>query len=122
MANLDMGKTLYQANKDLNQNEPVLLEVELAAKEVQLKDWLSQHSSNNYFMLLNNELHYYTLFSRINFNEGYGASQIIGCLQDNGKILSIDKDGDAWECWVRDKNQECYLFYLFPYDNGVIEF
>ena len=122
MANLDMGKTLYQANKDLNQNEPVLLEVELAAKEAQLKDWLSQHILNNYFMLLNNELHYYTLFAKTKFNEGYGASQIIGCLQDNGKILSIDKDGDAWECWVRDKNQECYLFYLFPYDNGVIEF
>lgn len=123
MAEISTGATLYSCNQQLNENEPILLEVELAARQYKIQDWLKDLDYVNYFMLLNNDLRYYTVFSKKDGNYSYAASEIIGCLQDNGKIISIDLTEDYnWECWVRDEENKCHLFYLFPYNSGTIEF
>lgn len=121
MAEISMGSTLYDCNKQLSEKETPLLEIEIAARQEKIKKWMAKN--NKYFMLLSNELRYYTIFAEKDKDYGYAASEVIGCLQDNGKILSIDPTEDFnWECWIKDNNNKCHIFYLFPYDNGVIEF
>ena len=43
------------------------------------------------------------------------------CLKDRGDILAIDENEDkAWEIWLNINNQP-YCYYLFRYDEAVIE-
>lgn len=74
-------------------------------------------------MLLSNEMRYYTIFSC-----GYGAmadpfhSSVIDCLNAIGPIKSIEKNNDGViEIWCFSiVDEELHVFYLFPYDEGVV--
>ncbi len=51
------------------------------------------------------------------------AKEISETLYNRGKILLVDKQKDgSWEIWIRDSlTDENFAYYLFPYDNGVVE-
>lgn len=75
-----------------------------------------------YYMLLSNELHYYTVFIVID-DEGSTPlieDEVIACLQDMGDIKSIEKTDDgAMEMWVTIEDKS-YPFYFFNYKKGII--
>jgi len=49
------------------------------------------------------------------------AAECLGCCLDRGEVLSIEEQPDKnYEIWIR-IDGEAYAYYLFPYDNAVIE-
>ena len=100
---------------------------EMTVEEIQnsipiIRQFLSNNASN-YYMLLNNECKYYTLFKFVNeykFKEM--AAEIISIILPLGKIKSIEltESGQAMEFWI-EYDGECRVFYLFDYARGVIE-
>ena len=111
--------TLYDMNKQLMKNERKMYKAELNNKVTDIVNFISSHS-NKYFMLLCNECKDYTLFNIKENNEFLLEKEIKTCLKNRGDILSIDKVDNAFEIWIK-INDECFCYYLFPYDVGVIE-
>ena len=118
------GGTLYDANKSIMENKKPLTEPELAALYPKLEDWFNM-IIDTYAMLLCHDRRDYTIFhlyEKENPNPpAVATKELIGCLTDRGEILSIDATPDkAWEIWLR-INKENYCYYLFRYDEAVIE-
>lgn len=118
--------TLYDANKALiKQTEKPLSPSKLREKKVLISQFCRQ-TNNEYYMLLNNELKYYSLFkvkdkSYVHYDKI--AEETIDIFQTDfdAPIYVIDKDeiGGAIEVWV-EIDKEMYMFLLFPYDMGLI--
>ena len=111
--------TLYDMNKQLMKNERKMYKAELNNKVTDIVNFILSHS-NKYFMLLCNEYKDYTLFNVKENNDFLLEKEIKTCLKNRGDILSIDKVDNAFEIWIK-INDECFCYYLFPYDIGVIE-
>jgi hypothetical protein len=125
MSELGLG-TLYDFNKAAMLNESKLNKKERKEKKEELSKYFLDNSDKKYFMLLCNELKYYTIFSFISKGkEQYetAAQDVFECLENWKDVLSVERTEDktSYEIWVRDNN-EVYAFYLFPYDAGVIEY
>ena len=115
---------LYDLNKQIMKNKTPINHLELIPIQLKVEDWFNW-KVDNYAMLLCREQNDYTIFHLYeNQNPNpcaIAASEFIGCLTDRGDILSIDETEDgAWECWIK-IGEEPYCYYLFPYDNAVIE-
>ena len=118
------GGTLYEANKQLiAKHEKPLTHPELVNKQTLLEKFF-EDKIKEYAMLLCNEQKDYTVF---HLNETltapfYAASEALGCCTDRGEVYSIDEtdDGIAYEIWIK-IDDELYCYYLFPYDQAVIE-
>lgn len=122
--NVDLGATVYDANKQLvKQTEKALTHLELASKQLELEDFFEH--IQKYAMLLCHDQRDYTVF---NLDQNsitsphYAAREALGCCTDRGTVLSIDKteDGVAYEIWI-EIDEEPFCYYLFPYDQAVIE-
>lgn len=77
-------------------------------------------------MLLCNEYNYYTIFEeeRIVMNIPF-SDTVIEIITDLGDIYSIEptEENDAVEIWIKITEKETpMVFYLFPYDAGVVKF
>lgn len=119
---LEIGN-LYEANKQLiKQYEKPLTHPELAAKQEELEDFFE--NIVQYAMLLCNEQKDYTVFhlSRSITSPHFAAREALGCCTDRGNVYSIEKteDGIAYEIWI-EIDGKMYCYYLFPYDQAVIE-
>lgn len=117
--------TLYDMNKQIMQQigEP-LKDLQLASIQMKLEDWFNWQI-DGYAMLLCHERRDYTLFhlyQKANKNPpAVAARELMLCLKNRGEILSIEEDSNkAWEIWLR-IDDESYCYYLFNYDEGVIE-
>ena len=92
--------------------------------QLEFFDWISKLPDNpKFYMLLCSELNYYTVF-HINdtatkedfWNELYDIAKELGTL----KAMEIDSGCfSIWADWPQDNIS--HLFYLFPYDRGVVE-
>jgi hypothetical protein len=76
-------------------------------------------------MLLCRERYDFTLFNLLNKNDlslASGIKELKECLENRGAIISIDltENKDAYEIWIK-IDDEPFVYYLFPYDLGVIE-
>lgn len=82
-----------------------------------------EKSGNGYFMMLNNETRYYTVFvvGRPN-GVAFIEEEVVACAEALGQIKLIDltEDAAAIEIWITNK-EDTYVYYFFPYDLGVIE-
>lgn len=118
--------TLYDINKNLVKNKELKLnEAALNSKRLIVRDFIDKHD-DQYFMLLCNELKDYTVFD---FRDRKWLDRCMDCakclidecLMNRGEIRGIDltKDKDAIEIWMI-RNDDAYVYYFFPYDNGVI--
>ena len=121
--NLDAG-SLYEMNKQLINDYKPLTHLELAAIQPQIEDWFNM-IIDTYAMLLCHDRRDYTIFHLYETqNENppaVAAREFLGCLADRGEILAIEPtDGNAWEIWLRIDTQP-YCYYLFRYDDAVIE-
>lgn len=86
--------------------------------------WLSTHYKSHYYMLLNNELHYYTVFNILDANYNKMIQELKECLAFRGRILDIEYQHaeDAYQIWIKEyKTDEVYMFMLFNAEGFVIE-
>lgn len=128
---IETGMNLYDMNKQIIQQNGKQLSV--YALNEKLKQVVApffrktkQEMQPKYFMLLCHEKRDYTLFRLDWFSNECdldAAATLKECLQNRGLIYSIDWDNInevALEIWLHDgEGVNCY--YLFPYDEGVIE-
>ena len=118
MADLEMN--LYDANKQLMENEPPMDPIMFNKKTYECAQAMID---GKYWMLLCHERRDYTLFNRnkqiLLFNSP--SSELATCIKNRGLPLSIDKLSDGnFEIWIRIQGTP-YCYYLFTYDSGVIE-
>ena len=123
---LSLG-TLYEANKRLMSNKEIFKPMnvlEIGGAQAKLEDFFNM-KCDNYAMLYCKDLSDITIFhmyEKQNPNPpALAAKECIGCCTDRGELLSIEEQSDGnFEIWIR-INDEPYAYYLFPYDNAVIE-
>lgn len=116
---INLGITEYELNKIAIAGLPSLItEAQLKPGKKLLHDYMI---NNGYFMLLCNDIHYYTVLAKHFDTDELAEDVVIELLTDKGSIQSINFNADktAVECWI--KNEEgCFMFLLFNYDWGVI--
>lgn len=126
MAELNMG-TLYDANKQLMSNKQLfkpMNHLEIAAAQIKIEDFFNM-KCDSYGMLYCKDRSDFTIFHMYeNQNPNppaIAARECLGCCTDRGDLLSIEEQSDGnFEIWLRIDN-EPFAYYLFPYDNAVIE-
>ena len=128
-SNIELG-TLYDINKNIILNKTTTLtDGEINSKKEIIKNFITD-TCNYYYMLLCNERKDYTVFDFHYYGgnvKGNGTQiQCANCLVDEclanrGEVRAIDltQNKDAIEIWLA-IDSEAYLYYFFPYDNGVI--
>ena len=124
-ANLQMN--MYDINKQVITQMPCLTIEELEEKADTLITEYQNEQKASYYMMLCNDLKYYTLFHIDEFDGGSLLScfpnEVLSCLisfTDDIKAIDFTEDRSAIEIWFS-KDEEIYVMYLFNYDAGVIE-
>lgn len=119
MGEVSLG-TVYDINKNLMKNEKKLSSPALANKLKKVQKFFAKE--NTYFMLLCHDAHDYTVFRLTNIKSAEKATEELKeCLLNRGEVLSIDEENNgAFEIWIKN-NEEAFCYYLFPYDNAIIE-
>jgi hypothetical protein len=125
---IDSGMNLYDFNR-VNMGQFPILEDTDGAKKI-IKDFVKKQLSQ-YYMLLNHENRYFTLFNFIGYQTTSSkvssmANDVIECMENQGfGILDVNLDPteSAIEVWVKHRETEAvHMYLLFPYDFGVIEY
>lgn len=123
MGDINLGN-LYEMNKEAMRKEKPLTNAELTVAYQNIMGYFKDYN-NKYFMLLCRERHDYTVFNFTdkkadNLKEAKAA--IKDCCRNRGTVLSIEPTEDkiAFEIWLKIED-EPYVYYLFPYDSGMIE-
>lgn len=116
--------SLYDVNKMAMPNLPDFTDEQIEEARHMIAEFVGPKTQ--FWMLLNNEKHYYTVFwlqhkQNILLVKSI-EDEVIGCLKEIGAIKSIEKvDDNTIEAWVIDKeDSEAYAYYLFNYDKGVV--
>ncbi len=125
MAEISMG-TLYDANKQIMANKAFkpLTHIELAAAQQKIEDFFNM-KCDCYGMLYcrqRSDITIFHMYENQNPNPpALAAKECIECCTDRGEVLSIEEQPDGnFEIWIRIEG-EAFAYYLFPYDNAVIE-
>ena len=119
MSEVSMG-TLYELNKSAMARDKGMSSFKLTET---LNKMIPFFSENTYFMLLCHEQRDYTVFRLSSVEkEKIAIKDLKECLINRGEILSIEKENinNAYEIWIRN-NGNIYVYYLFPYDEAIIE-
>ena len=118
--------TLYDFNKQLMLEAPILTTKKIKKVQAELEEWFNWQL-DCYAMLLCRERYDFTIFHLYetqNINPPkVAAKELIKLLNSRGKIKSIEKDtitNNAWEIWLEIDN-EAFCYYLFNCDDFVIE-
>lgn len=118
--------TLYDFNKQLMLEAPILTTKKIKKVQAELEEWFNWQL-DCYAMLLCRERYDFTIFHLYetqNINPPkIAAKELIKLLNSRGKIKSIEKDtitNNAWEIWLEIDN-EAFCYYLFNCDDFVIE-
>jgi hypothetical protein len=121
MGEVSLG-TLYDINKNLMKKEKKLSYPALTNKLKQVTKFFKNNKM--YFMLLCNEAKDYTIFKINNHASAEkAAEELKECLLNRGEVLDIskvDEIQEAFEIWIK-MNNDAYCYYLFPYDEAIIE-
>lgn len=93
--------------------------------EKRIKD---EGTDSCYFMLLCREDNNYTIFNVRNYLDfsipiKTACDELTICLNNRGTVYSIEntEDNYAIEIWLKDADKGMLCYYLFPYNEGVIE-
>ena len=121
----EVSMSLYDINKNIIGQLPIYTEEQI--KELQDKiNVFRDNFEDNYFMLLCNDIHYYTVFYYEEYisNEFHtlGDAVIQLLLERNYTIHSEEITEDHIEIWIKDEEENTYVFMLFPYSQGVVLF
>ena len=112
--------SLYEYSKQVVANEVPMDPILFNKKMIEVAMDMVEHT---YMMLLCHDRRDYTIFHITNADKKIATKEISETLYNRGKILLVDKQKDgSWEIWIRDSlTDENFAYYLFPYDNGVVE-
>lgn len=116
--------SLYEINQNSVINLPPLSTEQIKEKAEKLNNWAKQHKDMHY-MLLSHKFNYYTIFARSHIYtlDNFGES-VTNCIANFPIVYSFDfdKDNNGWEIWacLEKDNKVPEIFYLFPYEAGVI--
>lgn len=120
-ANLNLN--LYDLNKSLVRSLPDP-DIDTLGDYQQKINHYHQEMNNNYYLMLCKDYNYYTVFhyEPMTIGDSFGKS-VLDCLADIGKIKTLDCNNEqkAIEIWMA-IDDEIYMFYLFGYDAGVVNF
>ncbi len=114
---------LFELNQIAVAQLPDLKKKEVEKKKAIIRDYCDKDCAGiKYFMLLSNELKYYTIFIRNADSNEKIEDVLIECLYNLGPIKSIAKnENNVLECWVAPSQDKAYPVFLFDYTEGVIE-
>lgn len=112
--------TLYELNQAGYTSLPPLSDEGWGTARAALLQYLTTFESN-YYMLLNNELHYYTIFTwESKVHDCFTlADEIISIAKALGKVKAIERNGETVEFWI-ETDGECNMYVLFDYERGVV--
>lgn len=127
-AQVDMGN-LYDMNKQIMLQSPEIDVESVETTKTALVQWLKDYVAQRYFMMLCHERRDYTVFafrnsySEVSIGQAQSmAADVIECLTNRGMLLSCELQPDnVWEIWIRVED-ECFVYYLFPYGEAVLEY
>lgn len=120
---MDLKISNYELNQNLMEKEPELTKKEKMIAQNLLKNYFIEKKlklDSKYFMLLNNDKHDYTILSiKEKFNPDLMSKDLLSLCDERGKIKSVSRTEDhvGVEIWINN-----FVYYLFPYDAGVIEY
>ena len=123
-ATISLGMTIYDFNKQVVSQEPLLTEKEVIEVKSQISNWFADEEMNDeYYLLYGREIHYITLF-KIE-NRDAIADELIETLKPIGSLISMDfntegEDVKVIEIWMRTKEEEATMLYLMPFDRGLV--
>ena len=119
MGEVSLG-TVYDINKNLMKNEKKLSSPALTNKLKKVTQFFKE--GQMYYMLLCHEMRDYTIFRIIDAQTSAekATQELKECLLNRGEVLSLDKENEAFEIWIKNNN-EAFCYYLFPYDDAIIE-
>lgn len=115
---------LYELNQSAMTAAPAMETGAIETAKEKIADFVAAQASR-YFMLLNKERSYYTVFvtgydTGTDFNYPKIEDEVIECLEGQGIIKDIDNVENGIECWVT-AGDNSYVYYLFDYQGGVIK-
>lgn len=117
------GGTLYQMNKQVVKQTTTYTKDELKEKVNSQVIPFFKKCGAEYYMMLCHEQRDYTVFRLTTGNPTQQtAKDVFECLFNRGKTYSIEptQDGAALEIWIK-INSQPYCYYLFSYNEGVLE-
>lgn len=121
--NGNLQMSLYDLNKAAVGSMKPYDQVKINELQDKINDW---ETSDGYHMLLCNDIKYYTVLRRTQHKKavfpdlGQAVTELL--LERGYTIQADEKTDDHYEIWIKDKNEEVYMFALFPYDWGVINY
>lgn len=122
--------SLYELNQSSIMQFPPMDEEKINSYIKTLNEWHSL-TSDKHFMLLSNKFNYYTIFELtdylVNPKPTSFGEVVTDLLKSFDKVYSIspfDEEKSGWEIWatLSKENKAPEVFYLFPYDKGVINY
>ena len=118
-----ISMNLYDLNQSIVSQLPALTKQDIAARMDVIHN-LHNDSMNKHYMLLCKDYNYYTIFecdTMLNM-PSFGVA-VCDIITDIGEVFSIDatEDKNAIEIWIKpNEENNPFVFYLFPYDSGVV--
>lgn len=128
MADVDMNLTVYDYNKNIMKQWPVVEGKGLDNVKQELRNYLENTPAEQYLMMLCREKNDYTLFNFYDtWDDAQFADDVIECFENRGLGIvnsEIIDDGVAMEIWVKQPGQMegADLYYIFPADSMIIEY
>ena len=116
------GLNLYELNKNIINQLPSLTKEQIFEKKDLIKKY-RDNTNNIFHMLLCRDYNYYTIFVEKENDEFHNLSDaVLTIVFELGDVYSIEETEDgAIEIWIKPTGEEePYVFYLFPYDAGVV--
>ena len=108
---LDLNKQIIGQQADLDVN---------IAKE-RIQSFKFKNNDTRHFMLLSNEIHYFTVFNIDKAAKEIMEDAIIECVQNFGVIKAVEVNENDIDIWVKNSEDEVIFFKLFDYDWGIVE-
>lgn len=124
-----MSMTLYDFNKQLYSQATPLTADTLRPIMTNIGDWFSKYNNvegdcKRYFMLLNNDIHWFTVFNFVKRYYNKALEELYGIFANLGDIVGIEynHESDYWEIWIRlAQSGDTVMFILFESSDFVID-
>ena len=130
--NCDFGKggpqiSLYDLNRQAVNQFPIMTDEQLDKLANNFTTYSQENIDGRYYMLLCRDFNYYTIFEKSTDTTESFSDAVLDVLKTGLICYSIERteDGEAFEIWAKikgDAEDSNYpaVFYLFPYDRGVV--
>lgn len=123
------GSKINKVNVQLYDIAKQIVQLENPMDPIQFTRKINEVTKNmiqkKYWMLLCRERTDFTVFSIDTESSTIKkiSKELIPTLRNRGQVLLIDEQPDgAFEIWIRDpETEENFAYYLFNYENGIIE-